>query len=257
MDHDSTNHNDAQLVERFRADGYVALPGFLNAQEVTSLCEHVERFVRDIAPQMPAEQVFYEDKADRTSLKQLQQMFEYDAFFRSMMFGSRFEKLASTLLQTEVRGVNMQYFNKPPGISQPTPPHQDGYYFMLEPSEAVTMWLALEDVDEETGCVRYVNGSHLLGLRPHRQTQTLGFSQGILDFGTKADVSNEVPFPAKPGDLLVHHALTIHRADKNRSTTRSRKALGFIYYSADATESPQKKQRQAALVEQLRLEGKV
>lgn len=79
------------------------------------------------------------------------------------MFGSRFEKLASILLHDEVIGKNIQYFNKPPKIGKPTPAHQDGYYFMLEPNEAVTMWMALEPVDEENGCVRYVKGSHKKG----------------------------------------------------------------------------------------------
>jgi phytanoyl-CoA hydroxylase len=43
-------------------------------------------------------------------------------------------------------------------------------------------------------------------------------------------------FPAKPGDLLTHHALTIHRADGNRSASRTRRSLGFIYYAASAQE---------------------
>jgi phytanoyl-CoA hydroxylase len=73
-------------------------------------------------------------------------------------------------------------------------------------------------------------------MRPHGRTQVLGFSQGITDFGTADDLANEVPFPAKPGDLLVHHALTIHRADGNRSADRTRQALGFIYYSDRARE---------------------
>ncbi|MEC8389905.1 MAG: phytanoyl-CoA dioxygenase family protein [Planctomycetota bacterium] len=38
-----------------------------------------------------------------------------------------------------------------------------------------------------------------------------------------------MPLPAQPGDLLVHDAMTIHRADANRSTNRTRRALGFIY----------------------------
>ena len=30
----------------------------------------------------------------------------------------------------------MQYFNKLAGIGRSPPPHQNGYYFMLEPNEA-------------------------------------------------------------------------------------------------------------------------
>ena len=81
-----------------------------------------------------------------------------------------------------------------------------------------------------------MKGSHKNGLRSHRKTQTLGFSQGISNFGTEADRSDEVICSAKPGDLLVHHAMTVHRAEANTSKMRSRRALGFIFYGKSAVE---------------------
>ena len=93
------------------------------------------------------------------------------------------------------------------------------------------MWLAMDHVDEENGCVRYVHGSHEWGMRPHGRTQTLGFSQGVSDYGIASDLEHETALPAQPGDLLVHHCMTIHRADGNQSTDSTRRALGFIYYS--------------------------
>lgn len=156
-------------------------------------------------------------------------------FFEQLFLKSRFFALAEHLLGRPALGKNMQYFNKPPGIGAPTPPHQDGYYWKITPMEGLTMWLALEDVDEENGCVRYVPGSHRRGFRSHGKTGTLGFSQGITDYGP-ADTAVEVCMNAKPGDLLVHDAYTIHRADGNHSTTRTRQALGFIYFSARARE---------------------
>ena len=257
MEESRRENSGQELRRQFREDGFVALPRFLSEAEVCELRTNVARFITDVVPTMPREEVFFEERGDTATLKQLQRMFNYDSFFRELMFGSRFEQLAATLLDHEVRGVNMQYFNKPPRVGQPTPPHQDGYYFMLEPNEAVTMWLALEDVDEENGCVRYVRGSHRRGLRSHGRTQTLGFSQGLLDFGTADDLENEVAFPARPGDLLVHHALTVHRADGNQSATRSRQALGFIYYSTAAQEHPEKLAYSADLAEKLKREGKV
>ncbi|MCS7467915.1 phytanoyl-CoA dioxygenase family protein [Stieleria sp. ICT_E10.1] len=74
-------------------------------------------------------------------------------------------------------------------------------------------------------------------MRDQARTKTLGFSQGIVDYPTDQDREAEIAFPAKPGDLLVHDALTIHRADGNQSPTRSRRALGFIYYSNRAREN--------------------
>ena len=196
----------------------------------------VARLISETVPHLPREQVFYEKLGQSETLKQIIGLYNHDTYFERLMFGSRFERLAELLLQGPAVGKNMQYFNKPPQIGKATPPHQDNYYFMLEPCEALTMWLALEDVNEENGCVRYVRGSLRRGLRPHGRTQTLGFSQGVTDYGTPQDVTDEVAFPAKPGDLLVHNAMTIHRADGNRSQARTRQALGFIYYSERAKE---------------------
>ncbi len=230
---DWCNNPDA-VRETFMTDGYIVLRGFFNADEVAETRENLTRFIADVLPTLPREQVFFEDLSQPSSLKQIQQMFRHDVFFENLFCDSKFEQLAEVLLDGPVVGKNMQYFNKPPLMGKPTPPHQDGYYFLLDPCEATTMWLALDEVDEENGCVRYVQGSNHLGMRPHGRTQTLGFSQGVTDYGTDADRANEVALVAQPGDLLAHHAMTIHRADGNRSAVRSRRALGFIYYSERA-----------------------
>jgi phytanoyl-CoA hydroxylase len=126
----------------------------------------------------------------------------------------------------------VEYFNKPAGIGKQTPPHQDGYYFTLIPSEALTLWLALDEVNEENGCVRYVPGSHKKGMRPHNVSNVLGFSQGIADWSPQ-DQAHEVKAMARPGDLLAHHCNTIHRADANCSE-RARRAVAIVYYAAQA-----------------------
>ena len=218
----------------FEEDGFIAVPGFCEADELESIESALTRFIDEVLPTLPSEEVFYEDKGDQTTLKQIQRMHEHDEFFAAF-FERKPAQLAEVLLGEPVIGKNMQYFNKPPGIGKATPAHQDGQYFMLQPCHALTMWMALDRVDEENGCVRYLRGSHHDGLRPHERTQTLGFSQGIMNYG-KNEPREEVPCLAQPGDLLAHHALTIHRADANLSPTRSRRALGFIFYVESARE---------------------
>lgn len=248
--------NAQTLKQRFDRDGYVALPGFLNPEEVRELRSEIERYIKHVTPRLPPAEVFYEVKGQSETIKQLQRMFEYDEYFNRFFFGERFVRLAELLLGAPAIGKNLQWFNKPPGVGQPTPPHQDGYYFMLEPNEAVTMWLALDEVDEGNGCVRYVPGSHLDGMRPHGRTSVLGFSQGITDYAAE-DYSREQAMVAKPGDLLVHHSMTLHRADGNTSD-RTRKALGFIYYSMRAKEDVERTQayRQALTAEMVK-EGRI
>ena len=231
-----TRATDSSLRRDFQVEGFVSIPAFIGSPSMVVLNENLTRFIRDIVPTLPPEQAFYEDKRRPETLKQIQSLHEHDDYFAKLFVGGAFEKLAASLLHERVVGKNLQYFNKPPGVGQPTPPHQDGYYFNLDPPEAVTMWLALDEVDQENGCVRYVRGSHRWGMRPHARTQVLGFSQGISDYGQPEDSANEIAFPAHPGDLLAHHALTIHRADGNVSSSRSRRSLGFVYFAASARE---------------------
>ena len=227
---------DIKLKNSFDSDGFVFCRSFRSLAQIEESLANLERLIRETVPGLPPELVYYEDKSNRESLKQIQQLQLHDEYFARLMTEGPFRELAEQLLGSEVVCKNMQYFNKPPGTGQPTPAHQDGHYFKLDRGEALTLWLALDPVDEENGCVRYVPKSHLQGLRPHGSTETLGFSQGITDFPNESDRAFEIALPAQPGDLLAHHAYTIHRAEGNKSRTRSRRALGFIYYSVNAKE---------------------
>src|SRR5262249_26370815 len=117
-----------------------------------------------------------------------------------------------------------------------TPPHQDGYYFCLKPNEACTVWVPLDDVEAENGALTYVRGSRHLGLLPHNATSVLGFSQGLAKDPEGA--GEAVLAPARRGDVLVHHSLTVHYAGRNK-TDRRRRSVGFVFYSASAREDPE------------------
>lgn len=251
--------NARKLSEDFHADGYLRINPLYSHDETGRINAELDRFLRDGVPHMPANQVYYEDKNDSTSIKQLQKLFDHDAYFHDMMFNGPIRRLAEIALGGDVEPINMQYFNKPPGIGLATPPHQDGYFFHLDPPLAVTGWLALEDVDHENGCIHYVRGSHQVdGYRPHTSTGVLGFSQGMKDFGTDADNANTVAMLGCRGTFLMHHAKTIHWAGANTSLVRSRRALGFIYYAKSATVDLAAKARyQANLDARLKKDGKI
>ncbi len=219
--------------QEFSRNGFVRLQGYLTPEEVRNLEENLQRYLREIAPGLPPTDVFYEVQGRAETLKQMQQMETHDPFFQSITALPKFARLAEALLDTPVVLRGVELFNKPAGIGKPTPPHQDGYYFCLVPSQAVTLWFPLDPVSEENGCIRYVRGSHRKGIRPHRVSNILGFSQGLSDWGPE-DAAAEVKALASPGDLLAHHCDIIHRADANPSRI-SRRALAIVYDAASST----------------------
>ena len=219
------------VKDSFDKQGYIVVEKFLNTDEVLELQKQTERFVQEVVPGIPPEEVFYEIAGDKSSLKQVQKLYEFDDYFLGLAQSKKVVDLAEACLGGPVDLVNMQYFNKAPKIGKGTPAHQDGHYFKIKPQEAVTMWLSLGKADKENGAVSYVRGSHLKGMRDHKETKVLGFSQGLSEWRTE-DGDNEVQMTAEAGDILVHHSLTIHKAPDNLSD-RHRKSVGFIFYRAD------------------------
>jgi phytanoyl-CoA hydroxylase len=241
---------DSTLKSTFDRDGYVVVRGFFSPAEVESIREEIDRYIREVVPNLPPGDVMYEQKDQPSTLKQLPHIAENDVRFKEMLHSGKTASLAQKLLGQPVIGKELEWFNKVPVHSRETPPHQDGYYFMIEPQEALTMWIALDDVDETNGCLRYVAGSHKKGLRPHVRGEILGFSQGIPDYGAQ-DQRDEIAISAKAGDVLVHHSMTIHLAHSNSTATRNRRSLGMIYYSTRAKQDVERLQRyQKRLVEE-------
>lgn len=217
----------SDLREQFMQDGFVVVRPFLHEEELQELASELERYIREIVPGLPASDAFYHDRTRPETLKQLQHIRD-DAFFDEYRRHPKWHALACELLGEDCAPQEPEWFNKPPGVVHPTPPHQDNFYFCLKPPQVVTLWLALDEVDDENGCLRYVSGSHLAGVRAHGNTSVLGFSKGIADYGP-GDREREVTVHLRPGDLLAHHGNTIHRAEPNRSSTRQRRAFAMVF----------------------------
>jgi phytanoyl-CoA hydroxylase len=221
-----------ELDRSFQEEGFVVLRQFFDAAKVIEINQHIDRYVETILPELPKENAFYEDLGDVSTLMRLQHMETHDPFFGALYETPDFLALAKTFMRDEVEPQTSQWFTKPARVGSETPPHQDGFYFKLAPNEAMTFWLALDRVDEENGCIRFLPGSNRRGMRPHRLSNVIGFSQGLTDYGT-ADLEAEIPVTLEPGDVTAHHCMTVHRADANRSE-RPRRALGFVFYAASA-----------------------
>ena len=207
--------------------GFVIVRQLLKHTDFAELRENLDRYVRDVVPTLPDADAFYQDRSRPETLKQLQRM-GVDAYFRDYLQHAAWMRLAEALVGEPVTADQPEWFNKPPGTNHVTPPHQDNYYFCLAPSNVVTIWMAVDDVDAENGCLRYVAGSHRRGFRAHAKSRILGFSQGIIDY-TPDDFTREVAIPLQPGDVVAHHGMTIHRADANMSATRHRRSFAIVF----------------------------
>jgi hypothetical protein len=105
---------------------------------------------------------------------------------------------------------------------QRVPWHQDAAYWseMMQPIDAVTVWLAIDPADASNGCMRVMPGSHRrCGLR-HDPIQdasaVFGTEIGAPELGEAAAVDVEL----SPNHASLHDAGLIHGSRENRSGRR-------------------------------------
>ncbi len=118
-------------------------------------------------------------------------------------------------------------FCKLPGDRKAIPMHQDAIYWPWRPAHSVTVWLAIDDVDEENAAMQFVRGSHLHGPLPHEERPLDGsrvLQHAAVDpdrYGTR--VSNTLA----AGEVSLHSDLLLHGSPPNasRRMDRSRTAI--------------------------------
>ena len=136
------------------------------------------------------------------------------------------------LLGENVVGWGAHFFCKLPGDGKRVDWHQDCSYWPLTPTKAVTVWLAIDDVDLDNGGMEVVLGSHTHGLIDFETTDS--GSGNVLD----QSVSDPQRFgtihhtPLKAGQITIHSDLLLHGSAPNDSDRR-RCGLTLRYCPAD------------------------
>ena len=113
------------------------------------------------------------------------------------------------------------YFSKLPGDSLKVSWHQDASYWPLTPSKVVTVWLAIDDVDQDNGPMTVIPGSHIHGQIPFEHSAKEDknvLAQTVKDPYSWGDPP--VPFTMKAGQISMHTDLLLHGSELNTSDRR-------------------------------------
>ena len=115
-----------------------------------------------------------------------------------------------------------EFFVKEPQTKAIVTMHQDLTYWGLGAIDGmVTAWLALSPATPESGCMDFVRGSHKNPILPHQDTFD---ENNLLSRGQEVavDVADEdkTRIELMPGEMSLHHGLTIHGSGPNRSNDR-------------------------------------
>jgi len=133
------------------------------------------------------------------------------------------------LIGPDILVYTSTWFIKEPGTPTIAAWHQDATYFGLRPYVHVTAWLALTDATAENGCMEFLPGSQRRGQLPHRA----GAVAASVNRAGQAVVGDVDDTPAvhaslRAGEFSLHHTLSLHRSQPNRSPGR-RVGLSISY----------------------------
>lgn len=223
------SHTLSTNAARFAEDGYVVLENLFSEDEIRPISDEVDRIVEGRADYMPAHDVIHEPGSDPPRLRNAFRMHIYNPYFLEVARESKIVTVMEEILGRPVRLYGSQLFAKPAMVGTAVPAHQDMPYWPFAPAEMITAWIALDDTTLENGCVRFVAGSHRLGMLPHAPSGVAGNSLGLVDHPA-VNALPERPVEVRRGSCVLHHCLTVHRSEPNQSA-HPRRGLIYVYMS--------------------------
>ena len=235
-------------IDTFRRDGVVHLPAILPAVWLDHLAGPVDETIADrsvtvdmtelgasLATDFGVSLVTDDRAAGGRFLSGVDHWLHHEVF-AAFAIKSPLPAIAGTLMGADrVHLYEDSVLVKEPGTAEETAFHQDLGYFHLEGDRICTAWAPLDPVTAETGAVVYLRGSHLAGevYRPNyfvTDEPLVGTEGRVVPRLRPADNNPDlVLFDTVPGDVVVHHAGTIHGAGANRSATMRRRAVSVRY----------------------------
>jgi phytanoyl-CoA hydroxylase len=237
--------------KRFFAEmGFVIVPNLIPSHRLEAMRRRIEELcerwdseeARRVGAQQEAEAGNPIAVRTAATVRKFSGLTRYEPIFREQAMDETLTAIVAELIGTPLLLYDDQAMLKPPFVGSAKLPHQDNAYFRVEPADAcVTCWMALDDATVENGCLHYIAGSHKWGLLPHRAIP--GTPHLVPDLPDEVEWT---PAPAKAGDVVIHHSLTVHFSPDNRSPFWRRSFICH-YVRADAM-MPQKDPTQLLLV---------
>lgn len=202
------------LVDRYWQEGFIDGIEVLSAEEVKIHRAHLENAERALGHSL-----HYMSRV-HTVLRSPFELATHPALVN----------LVEKIIGPDILLHNVTYIIKEPHTKNFASFHQDLTYWGFDGTEQVSAWLALSPATAESGCMRFIPGSHRSGLRDQvtgdDPDNVLFQSQTIEDVNEEEAVYSTL----LPGRASLHHGWAIHASGPNISDDR-RIGLNVQYIS--------------------------
>lgn len=234
--------------DRFSREGYMIFRGLLSPKEVSmlsSICDEVIEMASKNSSDLFCN-YYLKHRTDQGALYDLYQRFPA---FRRIAEHPGILDAIKEIYSDEFYLFENSLVYKPQGAQNEVPWHQD-YMYMINDPDKVVVWVPVDNVTEENGCMYAIPGSHLSRTLPWYEEK--GETHAKRTKGTFVDEQKAVPLTMNAGDVLVFHQFLLH-SSKRVSGHLKRRAYRFAVKSLDNSYVP----RSTPIVLSARKDGKL
>ncbi|RKP53024.1 phytanoyl-CoA dioxygenase family protein [Cohnella endophytica] len=252
----SKQREDKYLVSikeyaQYHRKGYLIVRGLLSKEDIGELyqlaektrLDNVKKNERKIGENDPL-------RAEFVSQTRVHMLSRLEAAAERGMLHPRVLDAVEALIGPDVYALQSMMFLNPPGKGGQGW-HQDSCYIKTHPDTLIGAWIALEEADEDNGCLWVVPGSNHEPVYPPAEVGG-GNVHAVDAFADLHNVHNvshlddevntlskvvanyppPIPVPLSPGDVLFFHSHLLHRSYPNRTTDRYRRSYVLHYCNA-------------------------
>ncbi len=219
------------LIEAYRREGFVVVPNLFTRDEAARFKAHFlalnaagHGFAGDQPHLLP-------DDDPLKAYPRIIHSHRWDKLSLDWLLDERFRCWTTDLLGIEPYAAQTMFYFKPPS-ARGQALHQDQAPLRVQPGTCLAAWMAVDDCDEENGCLQIVPRTHELPrLCPVEADLTQSFSANAVPLPPGAEPK---PVLMKAGDVVFFNGQVIHGSFPNSSADRFRCSLIAHYIVGEA-----------------------
>lgn len=215
-----------RMLDQLKEDGFTIIPSGLSVDSCRILASEIDRIHLDYHSLKQRFPELY--KLEGWSVRSAHTA---SKLIKDFVLSSAFADFCTRRLGPDVDLYFANTAIKPRAQSKAFPWHQDAGY-EKGPREYLTCWTALDETDEDNGCLWVLPKSHLRGILRHSLRLSDVENYAGMFLAEAVDVSMAVPVRLQPGQIVCMDSKLIHGTKKNRSG-RPRRGLISAYARAD------------------------
>lgn len=211
------------MVQEFLDEGFTRVDQLILPKEVEQLRALYNELLADVKKTEGLRSDLAGEDSRGKSVERITQIMRPSLVEPRLLENAAYDRARAWAQQALGADIELDFdmlINKSPRTDTETPWHQDAAYWIKMPDHrAVSCWLALDEVDEENGCMWFIprSGAEIL---PHQPAA----KGGALRCAVEIDTKRAVPRYLRPGGCTFHDGYTLHYSGGNRSD-RHRRAL--------------------------------